>query len=652
MTNPLYPATSLSDAVSLTIEDSNLLHDVINGDSVTSIEVDDGPIPALRKSITDNFYYIDPIDWNNGSPVTEFNQLVKFTDGTLWVAPTARTTNPILMGVTPVGDSLWAIAPVSPKSQFSADIHMTLAEAVADTTLLEGQALRITDRDSGIFNVVSGETANGANIIDHSTLPLQLSLEVGMLVKASNWSAFDGVNDDADNLQEMLEYCYNNEEGFIGAGVTAKLSKTLYIPNFPTTTKFVSLDFNGMNIIPNEDVNNVLESGKLSGGVWVTAMFDTLNANQTNLTEMKGFTVVRDAGNDNSAKTAVQLIDWHYGCEIKHLGARNFGTGFYLKNCFSSEIDMCQLWNVESITRAGKGFVLDTASNLITLKRCTSLNTAVGYELRGGLTAVAMVGCSFEGQVKGLVCTGQVFDLSVVDSYIEGVEDTVFNFDVRVESAVFENNYVNQSAHPASFLFDYLPAPSNNLIWRASNHLLGVTDSMMFKDVDTTVGYNSVTIEVKPRATQNIDQLLVDNDNFPKNLNYDSILQSTYKARVVNTYAEAQYAGRFSTGIDTQNGFEWIDNTSAVMEVRTKYTASATGRIYVALKVSATGNEVVRGELIGNCLNTGLMEFYEYTATGLEKSTKLTVSLVSGFFHLHYTAGNVVTNVRGEVRLT
>jgi len=113
MANPNYPADTLNKGVNLTIDNGNTWHQILNGADDETFEVDDGSVPSLRKSMKDNFYYKDPIDWVQNDPVTEFNQLVKFTDGTLWVAPTARANNPILMGVTPVGDDLWKISFVS-----------------------------------------------------------------------------------------------------------------------------------------------------------------------------------------------------------------------------------------------------------------------------------------------------------------------------------------------------------------------------------------------------------------------------------------------------------------------------------------------------------------------------------------------------------
>ena len=133
MANPNYPADTLNKGVNLTIDNGNTWHNIINGGEDETFEVDDGTIPSVRKSIKDNYYFKDPIDWNQGSAITEFNQLVKYTDGTLWTAPTARVSNPILMGVTPVGDSLFKIAPFGDAAA-AAGAAVSAAEAAASAS--------------------------------------------------------------------------------------------------------------------------------------------------------------------------------------------------------------------------------------------------------------------------------------------------------------------------------------------------------------------------------------------------------------------------------------------------------------------------------------------------------------------------------------
>lgn len=112
-TYPVYPATTFTQAVELTIFASNQLHDVINGDALTTVETENGDIPTLRKALVDNFYFKTPINWAEGESATVFNQLYYF-DGTLatsgwYYAPQATLDNPIAMGSTPLDDDNWRL---------------------------------------------------------------------------------------------------------------------------------------------------------------------------------------------------------------------------------------------------------------------------------------------------------------------------------------------------------------------------------------------------------------------------------------------------------------------------------------------------------------------------------------------------------------
>lgn len=109
---PKYPASTFEQAVDLTIFSGNQLHDVINGDATTEVETENGTIPTVRKSLVDNMYFRDPIDWQSGAVETVFNQLRLFKDGdnTAWYfAPSATVATPVPMGDSPVGDFNWKI---------------------------------------------------------------------------------------------------------------------------------------------------------------------------------------------------------------------------------------------------------------------------------------------------------------------------------------------------------------------------------------------------------------------------------------------------------------------------------------------------------------------------------------------------------------
>lgn len=112
-TYPVYPATTFTQAVELTIFASNQLHDVINGDALTTVETENGDVPTLRKALVDNFYFKTPINWVEGESSTVFNQLYYF-DGNLatsgwYYAPQATVDNPVAMGSTPLDDDNWRL---------------------------------------------------------------------------------------------------------------------------------------------------------------------------------------------------------------------------------------------------------------------------------------------------------------------------------------------------------------------------------------------------------------------------------------------------------------------------------------------------------------------------------------------------------------
>lgn len=97
-----------SEAVEQTITAGEQIHQIVNGAATTEVTVEDGSkVPSIRKALLDNFYFKDPIAWQAGQTENVFNQLRQFTDGSWWYAPSATASNPISMGVTPVGDPLW-----------------------------------------------------------------------------------------------------------------------------------------------------------------------------------------------------------------------------------------------------------------------------------------------------------------------------------------------------------------------------------------------------------------------------------------------------------------------------------------------------------------------------------------------------------------
>lgn len=149
----------------------------------------------VRDSKGDEIYYsafvnntnpldIDVGDYESDPIINSYSQYVVFDrlgNPTKWKA---KETTPLPYSIdfatypTPQQDSNLQAFQGLEKAQadLSYDKHSTLAEAKADPVSEVGQSIRITDRADGIFDVVSGKTANGLDIVAHDSLPLQLEL--------------------------------------------------------------------------------------------------------------------------------------------------------------------------------------------------------------------------------------------------------------------------------------------------------------------------------------------------------------------------------------------------------------------------------------------------------------------------------------------
>ena len=138
-----------NQAVEQTITAGEQIHQIVNGTSTTEVTVEDGSkVPSIRKALLDNFYFKDPIAWQAGQSENVFNQLRQFTDGSWWYAPSATASNPISMGSTPIGDSLWKIYDF---------------DAIGKLTPQLREVLRRSYAEAG-YNIVAGSFENGGTV--------------------------------------------------------------------------------------------------------------------------------------------------------------------------------------------------------------------------------------------------------------------------------------------------------------------------------------------------------------------------------------------------------------------------------------------------------------------------------------------------------
>lgn len=106
--------SSFDTSVDQIIADSERLHLIINGDSATEVQVDDGSsIPSVRKAFLDNLYFkTPPIPWQQGEYATVFNQLYAYTSGSVtrwYYAPSATRASPVVLPQNPENEPKWNV---------------------------------------------------------------------------------------------------------------------------------------------------------------------------------------------------------------------------------------------------------------------------------------------------------------------------------------------------------------------------------------------------------------------------------------------------------------------------------------------------------------------------------------------------------------
>ncbi|QEG08792.1 putative tail fiber protein [Aeromonas phage 4L372XY] len=155
--------TTYREAVEQTITAGEQIHQIVNGTATTEVTVEDGSkVPSVRKALLDNFYFKDPLDWQAGQQELVFNQLRKFTDGSWWYAPSATTSNPVSMGVSPVGDLLWRIYDFDAIGKLEPRIDEALRRSYSEAgyTLVQGsfeQGGTITNNKDVLLYNANGE---------------------------------------------------------------------------------------------------------------------------------------------------------------------------------------------------------------------------------------------------------------------------------------------------------------------------------------------------------------------------------------------------------------------------------------------------------------------------------------------------------------
>ena len=474
------------------------------------------------------------------------------------------------------------------------------------------------------------------------------ALNVKWFGAKGDWNGTNGT-DDTVAIQKALEYSILNKKCLdFDENVDYLITDTLLLPvNTGIENSYKApliINGRGSSIVVNSNIP-LLDSAYYNGAV-LTSSISTLPE-----TNMSFGVIIENLGFENifngNTEYAVRLKDWHQGsiirnCAIRANAALDMYSCFYSKalNIITSGV------KINGLSR----FRFRSNNNLMEIKGLVAVDSNIGYYFDGVADAINFYQNSIEGVDIGVIFNSEVRSINIDSNYIENVTDTMFKFNSYVFSATIDNNYCNFLNDSDCYLIDYVPLHSNNItIGNGNNYVDMHSDYNFFKTKDNTLGYSKITLNLAPTTSLILDDLYVNNTNFSTQLRIDKIIHTLgSKAKVVNEYAEAQYAGRFTSGYSTKNGFGWVNTETSTLQLNTKFVESDTSRIYINIRISSDIYTDYAGEFIKY---SGTWKFYKFTEAGLVLDTGLSIAPVDGFLQVSGTLANVVVNCVGEMRL-
>ncbi|GLX63370.1 hypothetical protein KMU_14110 [Proteus vulgaris] len=365
----------------------------------------------------------------------------------------------------------------------------------------------------------------------------------------------DGVHDDTYALMEVLEYCYENKVGINGvSGLRSKITDTIYLPLFEDRMKLIDLDFDGLILLPTDDVGDVFISGKKDNGRWVSCMDDPVMAQNVSNLYVRNLVINNNNVDNAIGRRAFGFKELHINCKTDNLVARNFGLGFDFNNCFYLHSNNNVLLNSEALlSQESIGHKYRNACNLIKIESPIALNTRNGYLFEHGVTGLVMDKASFEAQGVSIVSNGEIFDMTVKDSYLENVgDDRDVCFDFRSYSHVtFSNNYMLPKR--AKHLFKHKPFQPRNMIEvQRNNHIIGIDPENYF--INKGLSYSVIDLK-NTQANASLSNTLYRMSEIgegviinKKAMNINAGGRITHISNVVNEYIPGNYSGKYNSG--------------------------------------------------------------------------------------------------------
>ncbi|QYC51789.1 tail spike protein [Proteus phage vB_PmiS_PM-CJR] len=449
-------------------------------------------------------------------------------------------------------------------------------------------------------------SSNGANMIGYK-LPHDLSILRKLSVKIDERVSLldfgligDGIADDSNAIQKALDYCYEKKVGLTGKyGLKSKVTKTIYLPPFEDRFKMVDLDFCGLMLLPTSEVKKVFISGKKSGNDWVSSMEDPImSQNISNLT-VRNLIINNDDVNDSYGRVAFGFKELHINCKTENLISRNFELGFDFNNCFYLHSLNNIVLNSEPLLKTSTGHKYRNGCNLMKIEAAIALNTKDGYVFEAGVTGVVLDKMSFEGQGVSIISKGEIFDMTIQNSYLENVgDDRDICFDFQSYSHVtFSNNYM--WAKRAKHLVKHKPLQPRNMIEIQKNNFIYELPVENYF-IDKGLHYSEIHLK-NTQASPDLSNTLFRMKDMGQGvilhknaINLDGLGRPTHISTVVNEFIPGNYSGKYDNGYKSESMYGLYDpvkdTVNGSCEFKTKILYSDTQLLKLGIKIADVNN--------------------------------------------------------------
>jgi hypothetical protein len=459
----------------------------------------------------------------------------------------------------------------------------------------------------------------------------------------------DGVTDDTAAIQAAVEYAINNKQNLVFTSATYVISSTILIPNNNALSSQVTIDGQGSVILPSSDIT-IFASARYSSGTLIPTYGEPLDVNFCFGLTLRNFSFA-SAGFVLLLEPAIEIQNWNTGCRLENIISRVHDQFLKARSCFYCDYE--RLWCQTSTSTGAARFLFDSNNNLNTISNCVSADSTkvgIGYKFAGLVTALTFFNNSIEGVAVGVEFSGEVRGANLLNCYGEFWSDVAVKFSSNFANGItIDGGYWNFGNDPNAYLLEYVEGPANNIEVTKNNDYTGMlSEANLIKNVSTTFGFNLLTFDRLPKSSTSINDFLLDNTNFSPEIDYrQTVNQVGLRTEVVNQYAKGVYAGKYTNGFVSGNGFTWVDTSSSTLQLTTRIVPSDTQLIYVniAVNVSGVGIVNIKGQFVGD-------DFYEYDGAALSLTTTLNLTTVSGYLQINGTmAATIATPVVGEVRL-